>query len=304
MSADPTMAWSSPAMRALVLDKPKHAVWNAAQFAAVMTLAGASPGVRIVDIGAGSGAMLPLFADLLAAHPGAHLTCVDREPALADTCATRAADLGLADRVSALAGDAAHLPLPDASVDLAFCQTVLMHVADPTAVLTELRRVVRPGGHIVLVEGNALVRPSLLARVAPEIACDVLRLWQFIRRGRRALGRGDIAIGEELPRLCAAAALDLVAARLVDRILIDAPTAPADDRATHRDLLTRAQTVMGLWRPGFAEAFLAAGGTASDFDRLWQTWRTAEDTDLAAAHAGTFAGTLTGVLYAFIARRP
>lgn len=60
-----------------------------------------------------------------------------------------------------VAGDAAHLPLADASVGLVWCLHVLHHLADPAGALAEMRRVLRPGGSLVLaesVEDNPLLR--------------------------------------------------------------------------------------------------------------------------------------------------
>lgn len=57
--------------------------------------------------------------------------------------------------------DAAGLPLADASVGLVWCIHVLHHLERPQQVLAEARRVLRPGGHLVLaetVEDNPLIR--------------------------------------------------------------------------------------------------------------------------------------------------
>ncbi len=50
--------------------------------------------------------------------------------------------------------DAAKLPLPDEVVDLALCCDLLEHLVRPEAVLAELRRVVRPGGRILVTTPN------------------------------------------------------------------------------------------------------------------------------------------------------
>lgn len=49
-----------------------------------------------------------------------------------------------------LAGDAEHIPLPDAQVDAAWISTVIHHVPDLAAAARELRRVVRPGGPVLI----------------------------------------------------------------------------------------------------------------------------------------------------------
>lgn len=42
------------------------------------------------------------------------------------------------------------IPLPDAKVDLVLCTQVLQYVSDPAAVIAEIHRVLKPGGHVLL----------------------------------------------------------------------------------------------------------------------------------------------------------
>ncbi|MGH9182052.1 MAG: class I SAM-dependent methyltransferase, partial [Acidimicrobiales bacterium] len=52
----------------------------------------------------------------------------------------------------AAVADGAHLPVADASMSLVWCIHVLHHLHDPVQVLAEIRRVLRPDGHLVLAE--------------------------------------------------------------------------------------------------------------------------------------------------------
>lgn len=47
-------------------------------------------------------------------------------------------------------GDVCHTPVPDASVDLAISLDVIEHLPDPIALLREMKRITKPGGHILV----------------------------------------------------------------------------------------------------------------------------------------------------------
>jgi SAM-dependent methyltransferase len=67
------------------------------------------------------------------------------------------------------AADGAYLPLADDSFSLVWCIHVLHHLDDPELVLSEARRVLKPGGHLILaetVEDNPAIR--LGRRVWPQ----------------------------------------------------------------------------------------------------------------------------------------
>lgn len=49
-------------------------------------------------------------------------------------------------------GDGARIPLRDGSIGMVWCIHVLHHLADPSEVLAEVVRVLRPGGHLLLAE--------------------------------------------------------------------------------------------------------------------------------------------------------
>jgi len=54
------------------------------------------------------------------------------------------------DGMSVISASGEDIPFPDASFDVAFCSNVLDHVSDPRQVMTEMARVLKPGGHFVL----------------------------------------------------------------------------------------------------------------------------------------------------------
>ncbi|HEY8121636.1 MAG TPA: class I SAM-dependent methyltransferase [Myxococcota bacterium] len=99
---------------------------------------------RILDAGCGCGLA---FAELRARFAPRSLIGVDADGAL---IAAARADAGAA--LELRIGDVRHLDLPDASIDLALCHQTLHHVSQPERALTELRRVLAPGGVLLLAE--------------------------------------------------------------------------------------------------------------------------------------------------------
>jgi SAM-dependent methyltransferase len=107
------------------------------------------PGERMLEIGPGIGHhALPTAAEL---GPGGRLDVLDVQPEMLADLARRAAERSVSNIV-AKEGDAQELPYPDATFDAAYLVTVLGEIPSPSAALRELRRVVKPGGRVVLGE--------------------------------------------------------------------------------------------------------------------------------------------------------
>jgi SAM-dependent methyltransferase len=108
---------------------------------AIMALAGEVAGRRILDAGCGSGSLAAALRDR-----GAIMTGVDRSTGLLALARARlgpdvplhAADLG------------APLPFPEAAFDGVVASLVLHYLRDWAATLRELRRVLRPGGRLII----------------------------------------------------------------------------------------------------------------------------------------------------------
>src|SRR5436305_46040 len=104
-------------------------------------------GVRVLEAGCGTGAQTAI----LAAHsPGATFTSID----VSDESLAAARRAVSAPNVSFQRADIFALPFPDHHFDHVFACFVLEHLADPAAALAALRRVLRPGGSITVIEGD------------------------------------------------------------------------------------------------------------------------------------------------------
>jgi len=148
-----------------------------------MQLLALKSGDRVLELGCGNGTFLPRLAT--AVGSSGQVLGVDHSQEFIELARRRVNSAGL-DRVQLEVADAYQLPFEDASFDAAHCERVLMHLADPTAALRELARVVRPGGRIVAAEPD---RGGLLIDHPDPEALE----WAFARM-RRRLKNGNVGL--------------------------------------------------------------------------------------------------------------
>ena len=122
------------------------------------------PGESVLDVGCGTGVFLPGLAAL--AGPEGRVVGLDHSAAFLEDARKRLVEASLSDRVELVKDDAHRLPFPDGTFDAAHCERVLMHLEDPALAIREMRRVVRPGGRVVIAEVYAAA--ARLAHPDPE----------------------------------------------------------------------------------------------------------------------------------------
>ncbi len=105
------------------------------------------PTLVVGDLGCGTGSL----ALALARHV-AHVHAIDGSAAMLDAARSRLSGLG---NVTVAAGSLEALPLDDACLDVAVLMLVLHHVAEPSRVLREARRVLRAGGRLLIADMSA-----------------------------------------------------------------------------------------------------------------------------------------------------
>jgi 2-polyprenyl-6-hydroxyphenyl methylase/3-demethylubiquinone-9 3-methyltransferase len=124
------------------------------------------PGLKVLDLGCAGGFM----AEALALR-GAHVTGIDPAAAAIDVARAHARESGL--RIGYDVGVGEAMSYDDASFDAVVCVDVLEHVADLHKVLSEVARVLRPGGMFLFdtINRNPLARLATIT-----VAEDLLRL--------------------------------------------------------------------------------------------------------------------------------
>jgi ubiquinone/menaquinone biosynthesis C-methylase UbiE len=113
---------------------------------AAVEVAGVEDSDRVVDVGCGPGT-----ASRVAARRGAEVFGVDPTPLML-TFARMFTGAGLRERIAWLEGLAESIPLDDGKATVALAIRSAHHFDDPTAAFSEMRRVLAPGGRVVIVE--------------------------------------------------------------------------------------------------------------------------------------------------------
>jgi ubiquinone/menaquinone biosynthesis C-methylase UbiE len=115
---------------------------NRALLDAVLDVAAPTPGARVVDVGFGGGYTLERLAPLVSPERVVGVEVSETMISAARERSGDAHDLHLA--------DAAALPFPEASFDLVLTVNTIYFWPDPARVLAETKRVLKPGGRLVL----------------------------------------------------------------------------------------------------------------------------------------------------------
>ena len=183
----------------------------------LMNRAALEPGERVLDVACGTG--LVAFDAARAVGPDGWVVGIDLSARMIDAASRRARERRMS-TMSFMRMDAQTLELPDAAFDVVLCALGLMYMPAPARVLREMRRVLRPGGRLVLAVWGERARcgwSSVFSIVEAEVASEVCPLFF-------CLGQGDT-----LARVCVDAGFEHVVQRRITSTLsyIDADEACA-----------------------------------------------------------------------------
>ncbi len=171
---------------------------------------GLKPGMRIVDVGCGTGDFTRYLASII---PGRCLIIgVDTRSASLKSAEKETKKEGMTGRVSYRKGDAYKIPVEDGWADLTCCRTVLMHLNDPLKAVREMSRVTRKDGTVAAFERGSL--NSLFIPGDEELTKLALRLTEAWTDGVRRLEGRHYSIGERLPTIFHEAGLGSIMAEV------------------------------------------------------------------------------------------
>jgi len=117
----------------------------------VLLNAGLEPGMRVADFGCGIGAVTRMLARMVG--PTGSVTGIDSHLGQLEQAGQLCHEAGLTN-VMLWKADACATNLPSDTFDLVYCRFLLIHLTDPDACLREMKRVLKPGGIIVVEDGD------------------------------------------------------------------------------------------------------------------------------------------------------
>ncbi len=179
-------------------------------------------GSRVLEAGCGTGAQTAILARR---SPGARIKAVDIASASLAAAKQRLDALAVGN-VCFEQADCARLPYSDHHFDHVFVCFVLEHLAHPENVLAELRRVLKPGGSLTVIEGD---HGSFYCYPQTRAARRVVRCLIDLQ----AAGGGDALIGRRLYPLLAGMRFDDV--RVDPRVVYVDPSRPAWEEGFSRN---------------------------------------------------------------------
>jgi ubiquinone/menaquinone biosynthesis C-methylase UbiE len=140
---------------------------------------------KILEIGTAQGIRARLMAE---SFPNAEIIGIDRSPELLAEAQQRHQDVA---NLSFQEADLYNLPFANESFDFVYARLVFMHLARPMEAVESLKRVLRPGGRILIEDAD---RDCMFFEPAPASFSD---FWKKVQDGQRRLG-GNPNVGRHL----------------------------------------------------------------------------------------------------------
>jgi ubiquinone/menaquinone biosynthesis C-methylase UbiE len=143
----------------------------------------------VLDAGCGNGA---ITAELGAALPGTRVVGLDAHAGLLERARARRG----AERVELVEGTIGTLPFTDGTFDLVLSRYVFQHLPEPLTAARELHRVLRPGGHVAVIDVDAV----MWGAAEPDLSRYSTDAYRAMGAAQAADG-GDRLIARRLPRV-------------------------------------------------------------------------------------------------------
>lgn len=149
---------------------------------------------KVLDCGTGTGAFLSAFADLASGIPELH--GVDVSGGMLERAQTALTERGLQVRLQK--SELTCLPYPDGYFDVLLAAHVIEHIPDPMAALAEMKRVLKPGGLIVMCITRKSARGRAIQMRWRTHAVDEVVVSDWLRNAGLESAEHDQCLDEHL----------------------------------------------------------------------------------------------------------
>ena len=129
-----------------------------------------SPTAQVLEVAPGPG-----FLSIELAKRGFQVRAVDISKTFIEIARRNAAAEGVEARFEL--GNAADLPVEDASVDFVVCRAAFKNFSEPVKALSEMRRVLRPGGKALLIDMRRDAKVEEIKRYVEGLGVSRLNRW-------------------------------------------------------------------------------------------------------------------------------
>ena len=208
-------------------------------------------GERVVDVACGTGLIARLAAERVG--PTGSVTGVDISPEMIDVA--RSVEAVPAPQIEWHVADAKALPLPDESYDVATCQMGLMFMEDRSAALAEMRRVLVPGGRVVVNTPGRIqpffehMKQAVVEHINPDLGVFIQAVFsmhdpEMLTSLLREAGLHDVSATESSATLRLPAPADFLW-----QYINLTPIAPSVAKASDAARSALEQQVVERWQP-------------------------------------------------------
>lgn len=230
-----------------------QALWGWDKESRNLSWFGLRDGMAVLEVGSGPGFVTE---QLLAVFPSSHITCVEIDPDLILRAEQYLQSRGLEGRYTIIQGDLMKMDLPGDTFDFTFARFVFQHLHDPRGAMQEIRRVLKPGGKLVINDIDIGLGEIYGPR---DPAADAIE--EKIHNGQSQRG-GNPRIGRQLWRLLAATGF----------VNMDLEVVPV-----HTDRLSTAAIFPNEWDPGAYKSSLDLGIISeADLETMHQAYLTTD----------------------------
>ncbi|MGF1487370.1 MAG: class I SAM-dependent methyltransferase [Prochloraceae cyanobacterium] len=147
---------------------------------------GVEDGMSVLELGSGTGVITEKLLNLL---PHSQITALDHSQVMLDR-AKKYLQNKNQDRVNFVEASISKSDLPDNSFDLAFARLVFQHLSDPITAAKEVRRVLKPGGKLIITDiDNQFFCLSSPPVSEAQFILDKLADYQSAKGGNRFISR-------------------------------------------------------------------------------------------------------------------